>query len=288
SENQRFKEFTKKQEEIQSEYESRIISLETELKELKITQMNKQNNVYKEETLMQVNQLKRQIEELKSENLKELNEKNMEISKYEKSLTEIENRLILSQKELEQKSRDLNSKIKDLLNENQQLNHQLVNRTSSIEEMEKKVANLTIEYRENLDKLEADHKNVLEKSLHEINLQHKSELESLIKDFSKSQHDLNTKISMLQDQVQEWKQKFDSRPPREKDITLINQLKNDCDFKKKQIVLLKSELDFVKLELSNREENYNKIFKTKPIIAKNDKLPPLAQFGSIPFLSKKG
>ena len=58
--------------------------------------------------------------------------------------------------------------------------------------------------------------------------------------------------------------KYDSRPSREDDLEMIESLRSDSEFKRKQIMTLTNELNFLRLEISNREENYNKIFNNRP------------------------
>jgi hypothetical protein len=57
---------------------------------------------------------------------------------------------------------------------------------------------------------------------------------------------------------------FDKRPPREKDMDLIFQLREDLISKDKKLKEAEENMDVFKNELINREELYNKYFGNNP------------------------
>lgn len=59
---------------------------------------------------------------------------------------------------------------------------------------------------------------------------------------------------------------YDTRPSRNEDLELVKQLQEQCMMKDNAIRKAAEDMKFYKLELINREENYNKVFGVKPVI----------------------
>lgn len=59
---------------------------------------------------------------------------------------------------------------------------------------------------------------------------------------------------------------FDQRPSRVEDIETIKMLKKEILYREDEIRKLNESMKFFKLELINREQNYNKIFNANPHI----------------------
>ena len=67
--------------------------------------------------------------------------------------------------------------------------------------------------------------------------------------------------------MEELQYKYDYRESRTEDVELINRLL--VDNKEKETALAKAyeDMRLYKLELVNREENYNKVFRRNPVVA---------------------
>lgn len=59
---------------------------------------------------------------------------------------------------------------------------------------------------------------------------------------------------------------YDNRPSRSEDLELIKALQEEVMEKDLQLKKAAEDMKFYKLELLNREENYNKIFGSKPVV----------------------
>ena len=59
---------------------------------------------------------------------------------------------------------------------------------------------------------------------------------------------------------------FDQRPSRIEDIETMKMLKREIGIREDEIRKLNESMKFFKLELINREQNYNKIFNANPHI----------------------
>ena len=78
---------------------------------------------------------------------------------------------------------------------------------------------------------------------------------------------------MNEEKCYEWEQKynelneiFENRPSRPEDLELIQQLSADNQLKDEALRKAIEDLKFYKLELVNREDNYNKMFGTNPMV----------------------
>merc|ERR1712232_1369240 len=107
--------------------------------------------------------------------------------------------------------------------------------------------------------------------------QHKSDLEDLIQaqlrettelkeQFDRARQLQDAQIDMLQQRVQELQDLYDQRPSREEDVERIEALEAEVEEKENTIRKLVDEMQFYKLELVNREQNYNKVFGATPLV----------------------
>merc|ERR1711994_243182 len=71
---------------------------------------------------------------------------------------------------------------------------------------------------------------------------------------------------MFQKRLEELQQMYDQRPSREEDIERIRSLEAELLEKEAMVKKLLDEMQFYKLELVNREQNYNKVFGAAPTV----------------------
>ena len=74
------------------------------------------------------------------------------------------------------------------------------------------------------------------------------------------------RIKLMQEEYDELKQLFDDRPSKEEDLRLIQKLQQLLEQREEELKRAWQELKFFKLELINRENNYNKMFNANPNI----------------------
>jgi chromosome segregation ATPase len=106
---------------------------------------------------------------------------------------------------------------------------------------------------------------------------HKSELEALLQEqlrettqlkeqFDQARQLQDSQIDLLQQRVQELQDLYDARPSRDEDVERIAALEAAVEEKESTIRKLVDEMQFYKLELVNREQNYNKVFGASPLV----------------------
>jgi len=59
---------------------------------------------------------------------------------------------------------------------------------------------------------------------------------------------------------------YDNRSSKEEDVELIHRLQAESDSKSQLLKKAEEDMKFYKLELINREQNYNNVFGSKPVI----------------------
>lgn len=73
-------------------------------------------------------------------------------------------------------------------------------------------------------------------------------------------------ISSYQKQLKDAEYKYQHREPRESDVRRIAELEDDLKRRKRRMEVMGEELEYYKLELNNREANFNKMFNKQPIV----------------------
>ena len=92
-------------------------------------------------------------------------------------------------------------------------------------------------------------------------------VERLTAEFSEVQKQMKDKHHQLQSKIAELEYRYANRESRDEDIEKINALIADLTAKDEALLRAHNELRWYKLELVNREENYNKVFGRKPTVA---------------------
>ncbi|KAI8617036.1 hypothetical protein BC830DRAFT_144910 [Chytriomyces sp. MP71] len=88
----------------------------------------------------------------------------------------------------------------------------------------------------------------------------------MIEEFQQVQEFLKKQIAQQTQQLRDAEIKYINREPREVDVTRIAELEEDIRRRKRKAHALMEELEYCKLELSNREANFNKIFNKNPLV----------------------
>jgi hypothetical protein len=155
--------------------------------------------------------------------------------------------------------------------QSQQLQGELRAAQAAIAELEAKLQRTQEAHAEALVRKEDD----FAREKRNIKEQHKAETERLLEvhlketgelkdQFDRARHLQDMQIEMLQKRIEELQELYDSRPSRDEDLERIRVLEVDVQEKDVQIKKLIEDMQFYKLELVNREQNYNKVFGATP------------------------
>ena len=75
---------------------------------------------------------------------------------------------------------------------------------------------------------------------------------------------MEERFQQLQKRYENLQDMYDNRPSREEDLALIKHLQDEFTTKDEALKKAYEDMKFYKLELINREENYNKVFGASP------------------------
>ena len=88
------------------------------------------------------------------------------------------------------------------------------------------------------------------------------EMKELLRDFDSSKILFKQEISKIQQQLKEADIKYENRESREDDLEIIKDLNATIDKYREDLLKAQDQANFYKLELCNREINFNKIFNS--------------------------
>ncbi|KAJ3179457.1 hypothetical protein HDU85_004867 [Gaertneriomyces sp. JEL0708] len=120
-----------------------------------------------------------------------------------------------------------------------------------------------------IEQLKHDLEGDKQQQLSTMQTEHIDEVKQMLRDFEQAQAYLRNRISHLSEKLREADEKYQNREPRRQDLEHIQQLKEQLQGEKQAWAALKEEVDFYKLELNNREANFNKIFNRGPVVVAN-------------------
>ncbi|KAI9352620.1 hypothetical protein BDR26DRAFT_849571 [Obelidium mucronatum] len=102
--------------------------------------------------------------------------------------------------------------------------------------------------------------------VYNLNEEHIVEANKMIRDFEQAQEFLKKQIAHQAKLLEEAAVKYINRESRDDDVAKIAELEEDIKKRKKKAHTMMEELEYCKLELSNREANFNKIFNKHPLV----------------------
>jgi chromosome segregation ATPase len=135
-----------------------------------------------------------------------------------------------------------------------------------VQEYDEKTVRLEKEYTEKEAKLKFDLKNRMDALIKE----HVEDMESIQADFQRTQELMDDKYAQLEERYNEIQSLYDSRPSRPEDMEAIRALQRELGQKDEIIKKQIEDMKFYKLELVNREDSYNKMFGTNPMVGVMD------------------
>ncbi|EAN99684.1 protein FAM184A [Trypanosoma cruzi] len=119
-----------------------------------------------------------------------------------------------------------------------------------------------------------------ENQLKEISTNHKTIIDDLMGQHDEERTTQNDVIRKLQAALDELRYRYEYRESREEDVAMINRLMREIKQKDQALEKAIHDIKMYKLELINREENYNKVFGRRPLVEPGspaDKAPRLQQ-----------
>jgi len=166
----------------------------------------------------------------------------------------------------------------------QQLTANLDSERKKAADLAKSLEDISAEHSKELADLEASR----EKDLEALGEKHRKELDDLLaaqieetqemqRQFLSAQELLQKQVQLLQEQYAELQALYSNRPSREEDLDRIGALEREIAEKTQQLQTMAETLQKFKLELVNREQNYNKVFGSSPNVGVMD---PTARKGS--------
>ncbi|KAJ3186437.1 hypothetical protein HK101_009645 [Irineochytrium annulatum] len=135
-----------------------------------------------------------------------------------------------------------------------------------LQRKEKEIEQLRIDSERELQSREAELAAEAVENIRQVNEDHLAEAQKMLTEFEKAQTFLKKQIANQAKQLQDADLKYINREPREVDLQRIADLEEDIRRRKRRAAALAEELDYCKLELNNREANFNKIFNKNPLV----------------------
>ncbi|KAJ9467336.1 hypothetical protein DIPPA_08475 [Diplonema papillatum] len=143
------------------------------------------------------------------------------------------------------------------------LSEEKAGRTKDVYQAKLDAESAVAEHRAAIQRLDESNRNEV-RALQET---HQQAVNKLAGDFADIQNAMKQKHQHLQRVIAELEYKYANRESREEDVLRINSLMADVEAKDEALVKAYNELRWYKLELVNREENYNKVFGRQPTVA---------------------
>ena len=113
-------------------------------------------------------------------------------------------------------------------------------------------------------------KTQLKEEMDNLLREHMSQTEQLQVDFNTSTQLLEEKYKQLEERYQEISELYDDRPSRTEDLEIIKALKKENRFAIEAKKKAEDDMKTFKLMLEDRENSYNKMFGTTPMVGTID------------------
>ena len=94
--------------------------------------------------------------------------------------------------------------------------------------------------------------------------------------FAEVQRMQQEQAALLQSRLDDLQRRFDNRPSRPDDLQRISKLTELAKMKDAEVRRVREEMQYFKLELVNRENNFNKVFARSPNVGLMNPLQPAA------------
>ena len=136
----------------------------------------------------------------------------------------------------------------------------------SLEEKESELLTVRREASQILKQRENSIRVLHQKDVRALEEKYQIRAKQLAADFTLIRRGLEEKLEEMNGELQKSDKRYFSREPRSEDLLLISELQATLKRRELELSKLSEEAKLYKLELVNREQNYNKMFGTKPKI----------------------
>ena len=268
--------------EINDKHSKEMVELEANLKaEMESALKDAENR-----EAQKIDKLNRQNEEKLQQFSKEFDIILAQKSKeYEKQIEDLQRSIIKLKEENSLKESSLTGQINDLISEVSKLKDQVQQKSQESEALRQLLSNKDKEIKlleSQMITMRQDHQAAMdskqrefEKKELELRNKFKSDKEALLKEHleetTKLQQEFQSTVDMMEERYkqlqvrhEELQEMYDNRPSREEDLELIKHLQSELTTKEEALRKAYEDMKFYKLELINREENYNKVFGATP------------------------
>jgi len=164
------------------------------------------------------------------------------------------------------KSDNLKQDLIEVKNNNEALNKRILKLKLEMENMKQVYTNNIQIIQSEKAKECAEAKVHYEEETENLVKMHLNEVKELQNQFTRVQELLNKRYSRLELKFTEMQELYESRPSRKEDLDEIKKLHEESMNKDDIMKKLEGDAKFYKLELINREENYNKVFGVSPLV----------------------
>lgn len=106
-----------------------------------------------------------------------------------------------------------------------------------------------------------------ENILNELGMKHKMFVDDLIQQQQEERTGHNARLRELQRAFDDLRHRYEYRESRQEDVEMINRLMKEAKKKEQDLKKALEDMKMYKLELVNREDNYNKVFGRRPVVA---------------------
>ncbi|KAJ3018051.1 hypothetical protein HKX48_003204 [Thoreauomyces humboldtii] len=178
---------------------------------------------------------------------------------------------------------ELNEEVSVLKSQQEEALRTIAEHESTISDLEQEVAERTAEVTATkeelimrLESLKMQLDSEHQTANNEKDARHVEEVQQMLREFDQAQAYLKRQITMQAKKylrLQEADQKYINREPRDADVKQIHELESHLEQGKQIMSALMDELEHYKLELNNREANFNKIFNKTPIVGLTQPVP---------------
>lgn len=128
------------------------------------------------------------------------------------------------------------------------------------EEMREAAENMEDENRQSLAAAEEE----AEEKLTELEGMQRGEVKGLKEEFEKDREELAQKLELIEGKYDELVIKYEGRESRPEDLATIAELERRLEVAEQEVGRVQEEMKYFKLELQNREQNFNKTFGGGP------------------------
>ncbi|KXS17557.1 hypothetical protein M427DRAFT_30363 [Gonapodya prolifera JEL478] len=161
----------------------------------------------------------------------------------------------------------------DYVSKNTELNETIDSHSETIRTLEQSLATHNAEIgslRQDMESKIRDAESAADKrhkeDLSRVRADHVKEAQVMLKEFERAQGFLRKRIGELEKSLDDAAAKYINRESREEDVRKIAELEEELKRRKRAIATLKDEIDHYRLELNNREANFNRIFNARPVV----------------------